>query len=134
MSAIENKSILVIGGLSGIGYGFADRALAEGARLHIASSNASRVQQSVDGLKQKYSGADISGHTRDLANPDVEKNPEKLLESAKPLDHIAFTAGDALAVMPLDQIDLEAIHKAGHIRFAVPLLLAKLAPRHLKPG
>ncbi|RYP00175.1 hypothetical protein DL764_006606 [Monosporascus ibericus] len=81
MSAIKNKSVLVIGGSSGIGYGVADKALAEGAKPR----------------------ADISGWTCDLADPNVEKN-------------------------------LEAIHKAGHIRFAVPLLLAKLAPHYLKPG
>lgn len=64
----------------------------------------------------------------------MEKGLENVLESVKLLDHIVFTASDALAIVPLGNINLEAIHKAGHIRFAVPLLLAKLAPRYLKPG
>lgn len=134
MSTIKNKSILIIGGSSGIGYGVADRALAEGAKVYIASSNASRVQRSVDNLKKKYPGADISGRTCDLLDPDVEKNLENVLKSVNLLDHIVFTAGDALTIVPLDSINLEAIHKAGHIRFAVPLLLAKLTPRYLKSG
>ncbi|KAM5349613.1 hypothetical protein ACJ41O_006118 [Fusarium nematophilum] len=134
MPAIKNTSVFVIGGSSGIGYAVADRALAEGAKVHIVSSNPSRVQQSVAALKRKHSGAEVSSQTCDLADPNVEQNLEKVLESIKPLDHIVYTAGDALAIVPLAQINLEMIHKAGHIRFAVPLLLAKLAPRYLKPG
>ncbi|GME47519.1 short-chain dehydrogenase [Neofusicoccum parvum] len=102
--------------------------------VYIASSNASRIQQSVDNLKKKHPGADISGQTCDLSGQNVRKNLENVLESVKLLDHIVFTAGDALAIVPLDNINLEAIHKAGHIRFAIPLLLAKLAPHYLKPG
>ncbi|KAH6867859.1 short-chain dehydrogenase [Thelonectria olida] len=134
MPSIRNKSVLVIGGSSGIGYGVAERALAEGAKVCIASSNAARVQQSVDALHHKYPGADISGHTCDLGDSNVETYLKTLLESIAPLDHIVFTAGDALAITPLEQISLEAIHNAGHIRFAAPLLLAKLAPHYLKPG
>ncbi|KAL1616840.1 hypothetical protein SLS56_011272 [Neofusicoccum ribis] len=107
MSVIKNESVLVIGGSSGIGYGVADRALAEGAKVCIASSNASRIQQSIDNLKKKHPGADVSGQTCDLSGPNVEKNLENVLESVKLLDHIVFTAGDALAI---------------------------LAPRYLKPG
>ncbi|KAL9570429.1 hypothetical protein ACKAV7_005437 [Fusarium commune] len=35
--------------------------------------------------------------------------------------------------MPIPQITLDAVHRAGHVRFAVPLLLSKYAQRHLKP-
>ncbi|KAH7231225.1 uncharacterized protein BKA55DRAFT_714082, partial [Fusarium redolens] len=130
--AIKNTSVLVIGGSSGIGYGVANKALAEGARVHIVSSNPSRLEQSVAALKQKHIGADVSSQPCDLVDPNVERNLEKVLESIEPLDHIVYTAGDALAIVPLAQINLDSIHKASHIRFTVPLLLAKLAPRYLK--
>jgi NAD(P)-dependent dehydrogenase (short-subunit alcohol dehydrogenase family) len=134
MSPIENTTILVIGGSSGIGYGVAEKALAERAAVHIASSNASRVQESTKSLQQRFPDAQIFGHVCDLAGPDVEKSLECLLTTVGPLDHIVFTAADRLAIQPLDAIDLDAIHRAGHIRFAVPLLLAKLAPRFVNPG
>ncbi|KAJ6134024.1 hypothetical protein N7523_000346 [Penicillium sp. IBT 18751x] len=134
MPSIKDTTILIIGGSSGIGYGVAEKALSEHAKVHIASSNASRVQESIKTLQAKFPEAQISGHVCDLAGSDVEKNLEQLLSTVGPLDHIVFTAGDSLPVRPLDTIDLEAIHRAGHIRFAVPLLLAKLAPRFLNPG
>lgn len=134
MAPIQNSTVLVIGGSSGIGYGVAKKCLTEGANVHIASSNASRVQESTDSLKQTTSNAQITGHVCDLASQDVESHLEKLLNAVGPLDHLAFTAGDKLPIKSLDSINLDAIHRAGHIRFAVPLLLGKLAPRFLKPG
>ncbi|KAJ5127792.1 short-chain dehydrogenase [Penicillium atrosanguineum] len=134
MPSIKNSTVLVIGGSSGIGYGVAEKALAEHAKVHIASSNASRVRESTETLQEKFPEEHISGHLCDLADSGVERNLELLLTTIGPLDHIVFTAGDRLSIQPLDSIDLEAIHRAGHIRFAVPLLLAKLAPRFLKPG
>lgn len=134
MAPIKNSTVLVIGGSSGIGYGVARKCLTEGANVHIASSNASRVQESIESLKQTTSDAQITGHVCDLAGQDVESHLEKLLNAAGPLDHLVFTAGDKLPIKSLDSIDLDDINRAGHIRFAVPLLLGKLAPRFLKPG
>lgn len=134
MPSIKDSTVLVIGGSSGIGYGVAEKALAEHAKVHIASSNASRVRESTKTLQEKFPEASISGHVCDLADASVERNLELLLTTVGPLDHIVFTAGDRLPIRPLDTIDLEAIHQAGHVRFAVPLLLAKLAPRFLNPG
>lgn len=134
MAPIKDTTVLVIGGTSGIGYGVARKCLAEGAIVHIASSNVSRVSESIDSLKQTFPDANITGHVCDLAGQDVEARLEKLFAAVGPLDHLVFTAGDNLSITPLNNISLDAIHRAGHIRFAVPLLLGKLAPRFLKPG
>ncbi|RHZ62472.1 uncharacterized protein CDV56_108509 [Aspergillus thermomutatus] len=117
MPSIQDSTILIIGGSSGIGYGVAEKCLTEGARVHIASSNKSRVHSSVKSLKEKISNAPISGHVCDLSSRDVEKNLEQLLSTVAPIDHIVFTAGDSLAIMPLDSIDLDMIQRAGHIRW-----------------
>ncbi|OQE37693.1 hypothetical protein PENCOP_c009G04063 [Penicillium coprophilum] len=119
MPSISDKSVLVIG---------------EGAKVHIASSSSSRVNKSASLLKQQFPYAEIFGHVCDIADRNVEQNLEKLLEAVKPLDHIVFTAGDALPVKSLEETDLDAIQRTGHIRFAVPLLVAKLAPRFLTTG
>lgn len=136
MAPIQNSTVLVIGGSSGIGYGVAKKCLTEGANVHIALSNASRVQESTDSLKQTASNANaqITGHVCDLASQDVESHLEKLLNAVGLLDHLVYTAGDKLPIKSLDSINLDAIHRAGHIRFAVLLLLGKLALRFLKPG
>lgn len=57
-----------------------------------------------------------------------------LLEQVGKLDHIVFTAGDALAQMELASIDMEKMKKAGMVRFFAPLLLAKHAPKYLSSG
>ncbi|AEO69921.1 uncharacterized protein THITE_2146808 [Thermothielavioides terrestris NRRL 8126] len=88
MPPIRNKSVLVIGGSSGIGYAVADGALAEGARVRIASSNASRVQQSVAALKQKHPEGDVAGYVCDLTSPDLEQKLDELLAAVQPLDHV----------------------------------------------
>ncbi|OJJ67036.1 hypothetical protein ASPBRDRAFT_34764 [Aspergillus brasiliensis CBS 101740] len=134
MPSIKDCTVLVIGGSSGIGYGVAEKCLSEGANVHIASSNASRVDKSAVALKRKFPGGGITAHVCDLAGDDVERHLERLLSAIGSLDHIIFTAGDNLAIQPLDTIDLHAIRRAGHVRFAVPLLLAKLAPRFLNSG
>ncbi|KAI9369008.1 short-chain dehydrogenase [Aspergillus egyptiacus] len=134
MPPIKNTRILIIGGSSGIGLGVADKCLEEGATVHIASSNSSRVQETTTSLAQKHPGAKISGHVCDLSGDDVEERLAALLEAVKPLDHVVFTAGDRLAIQPLENVTLDSIRRAGHIRFVVPLLLAKLAPRYMSPG
>ncbi|KAF7167259.1 hypothetical protein CNMCM5623_000621 [Aspergillus felis] len=134
MPSIKNSTIVIFGGSAGIGYGVADKCLSEGAIVHISSSNASRITQAVSSLKEKYPAGQVTGHTCDLSLPDVEQRLVKLFEEIGSCDHIVYTAGDALAVKPLKDIDLQFVQKAGHIRFHVPLLVAKLALRVLKPG
>ncbi|GFF50244.1 putative short-chain dehydrogenase [Aspergillus udagawae] len=134
MPPIHGSKILIIGGSTGIGYGVAEKCLTEGAIVHIASSNESKVSASVQALKEKLNGAPISGHVCDLSSGELEKDLERLLRALAPIDHIVFTAGDSLAIKPLDSINLCLIQSAGHVRFAVPLLIAKLAPRFMKPG
>ncbi|KAL2001511.1 hypothetical protein VTN02DRAFT_1652 [Thermoascus thermophilus] len=145
MPSIAGTNVLVLGGTSGIGYAVAQAALREGAAaVHISSSNPTRVAAAVSRLKESSSSSTgaVIGHTCDLGTDDVEKRLEALLDEAtatgekKKLDHIVFTAGDALAIKNVTDptFDLAYIQKAGHIRFFVPLLLAKLAPRYLTPS
>ncbi|KAL4893067.1 hypothetical protein BDV59DRAFT_193271 [Aspergillus ambiguus] len=133
MPSIKGMTILVIGGSSGIGYGVAEKSLSEGAIVHIASSNPSRVSGSSQSLQAKFPNGQITGHTCDLSGDDVEAQLRSLLNAIGQLDHIVFTAGDSLSLVPINNISLETIHKAGRVRFVAPLLLAKLAPQYLKP-
>lgn len=149
MPSIAGTNVLVVGGTSGIGYAVAQAALREGAaQVHISSSNSTRVAAAVSKLKSSASSSssvtgttgEVIGHTCDLSTDDVEKRLEDLLSHVtsgeKKLDHIVYTAGDALSIKNVADptFDLAYIRKAGHIRFFAPLLLAKLAPRYLTPS
>lgn len=58
----------------------------------------------------------------------------KLLEAAGKLDHIIHTAGDALAIKGINDIDIDFVTKAGSVRFFAPLMIAKHAPKYLTGG
>ncbi|KAL4807123.1 hypothetical protein BDV18DRAFT_159343 [Aspergillus unguis] len=134
MPSIKNTNVLVIGGSSGIGLGVAEKCLAEDATVHIASSNPARINEAIASLQAKYPSSKPTGHVCDLNSEEVEKNLQALLEAVQPLDHIVFTAGDRLNILPLENISLDSIRQAGHVRFVVPLLLAKLAPKYMTRG
>ncbi|KAL1967360.1 hypothetical protein VTN77DRAFT_3144 [Rasamsonia byssochlamydoides] len=140
MPSISGQSIVIIGGSSGIGFAVAKLALAEGVRVAIVSSNPTRVADAVQRLKSAYPNGQITGHECDLKQEDVESRLEKVFadvtaaNGGELLDHIVFTAGDRLAMKPIQDIDLAFIRQAGQVRFMAPLLVAKLAPRFLKPS
>lgn len=90
-------------------------------------------------LKKSYpsSSGKISGRTCDLGDYNtLEANLKQLFEQTGPgkLDHIIHTAGDPLAMMKLDDIDMGKILKAGTVRFFAPLLIGKFARHYLNPG
>lgn len=80
----------------------------------------------------------ISGHVCDLSQLDyIEANLTTLLQYAAKggkIDHIIFTAGDALSICPVAEITVESIQKIGTVRFFGSLILAKLCPAYLSPG
>ena len=108
-----------------------------GCKVIVSSSNPSRVEQTVKKLRQSYpsNASNVSGHACNLGDEkSIEKNLVELLEKSGKLDHIVYTAADALAQMPLDTIDIEKIHKAGLLRFFGPMLVGKHASKYLTGG
>lgn len=69
----------------------------------------------------------------------MEQNLKALLDFATEsgshkLDHIVYTAGDPIAIMKLENIDVAMAQRAGMVRFFGPLVLGKLAPAYMNPG
>ena len=138
MPPISGQSLLVIGGSSGIGAAVARLAAEQGARVSIASSNSKRVTNAVEKIKTQASIRDthIRGFTIDLSQPDVEQALEKLLTETtvdSRLDHIVVTAGQA-GILPVTRVDRAYLLSQAQLTVVVPTLLAKLAPRFLKPN
>ena len=136
---LHNSRVLVIGGSSGLGYGAAEATLEHGALVVISSSNESRIQEATDKLKKSYPSfaSNIHGLTTDLSNEDtLESELDSILKRATEalggkLDHVIFTAADALVPMKLTDMTVEKIRKAGTLRWLAPLLLAKFLPTYL---
>ena len=139
-SKLHNARVLVIGGTSGLGFCVAEAALEHGAQVCIAGSKQPKLDKAVSRLQSTYpdKASKVHGHVCDLSQPEeLESNIETLLKAAAAdtkIDHIAFTAGDLLKLVPIAEATVESIQKGGTVRFLAPLLLGKLAPKYLSPG
>ena len=139
-SKLHNARVLVLGGTSGIGFCVAEAALEHGAQVCISGSKQPKLDNAVSRLRSTYpeKASNIHGHLCDLSQPEqLESNISSLLKAAAAdsmIDHIVFTAGDPLNLVPIAEATVESIQKGGNVRFLAPLLLGKLAPKYLSPG
>ncbi|KAK3649635.1 hypothetical protein LTR56_006818 [Elasticomyces elasticus] len=137
---LHGAKVLILGGSSGIGFGVAEALLEHGSTVIISSSNPDRVQKTIEKLQKSYPSKKdhISGHACNLGDQaTVEDNIKNLFETATKdgkLDHVVYTAGDPLAMMKLDDIDMSKLVQAGMVRFFAPLLVGKYAPKYLNAG
>jgi NAD(P)-dependent dehydrogenase (short-subunit alcohol dehydrogenase family) len=114
---LTDQRVLVVGGASGIGYAVAQAALADGARVTIASTNADKVRAAADALGAEAAILDV----RD------EAGVAAYFAGSGPFDHIATTAGDwgGQRGKSLKDLDLDAARSSFDVRFWGALALAK---------
>jgi NAD(P)-dependent dehydrogenase (short-subunit alcohol dehydrogenase family) len=128
---LQSKRVLILGGSAGLGYGVAEACLEYGSTVSISSSNEQRVQKSVAKLQEAYPSKKdrVKGFACNLSGDDVEDKLIELLRKAGDVEHVVFTAGDQLATMPIQDMNMANVKKAGQIRYFAPLLLAKHLPK-----
>ncbi len=93
-----------------------------------------RINEAVARLRKSYptTKAEIIGYVCNLGDETtLESNIKTLFSTVGQLDHIVFTAGDSLAIKPLDDVDLPFIKQAGMVRFFAPLLVAKYGSKNM---
>ena len=93
---LQGQKVVVIGGSSGIGFAVAKGALADGARVTIGSSNPQNVEAAVAKL-----GPGASGHAVDVK---TEADVAAFFDKIDGLDHLVYTAGESLQLVPLDAV------------------------------
>lgn len=135
---LSNVRVLVFGGTSGIGFGVANMALAEGAYVTISGSRQPKVDEKVKLLRSYYpklAPDRISGYAVDLKDTaNVEKNLTDIFEKVtqggeKKIDHIAFTAGDIPDLPKIPDVNAQDIAPGFSIRFTSTAIIAKLLSR-----
>ncbi len=126
--SLKDKRVLVIGGGSGIGYAVAELAVAEGASVVVASTNAEKVAAAAKKLGSQASSA--------VLDVSIEKNVQQFFSDNGKFDHIAFTAGDFIPSMftSLVDLDFEEAAKLMNVRYWGALAVAKYAAKILPPG
>jgi NAD(P)-dependent dehydrogenase (short-subunit alcohol dehydrogenase family) len=125
-NGLSNKRIVILGGSSGIGLAVAQQAAAQGAHVVIASSNAERVQQAAQTV-----GGTVEGLTVDLSS---EKAIRDFFAKLGDLDHLVFTAGDALQLGEIAMADLEKAHQAFDLRYWAALAAVKYGSPKIRQG
>lgn len=92
MATLQNQSVVVVGGSSGIGFGVALAALqAQASVVIIASSNEERVSGAVERLKAFKLPGEVRGETINAKDPASIKDFATRIGT---VDHIAWTSGD----------------------------------------
>jgi NAD(P)-dependent dehydrogenase (short-subunit alcohol dehydrogenase family) len=92
----------------------------------VASSNRQRVDAALRRLPKN-----ASGHAVDLRS---ETAIRELFETLGDFDHLAHTAGEPLALGPIDETDVGAAQRALEIRLWGAYAAVKHAHRHIRPG
>ena len=133
-SKLAGQHVIILGGTAGIGFAVAQACIEYGGTVTVSSSSEARVTGAIESIKKDYPSAKdrISGYTCDLSTADVEANIEKLFLQTGQVDHIVFTAGNQLPLAKLEDLTLEKMHQAGHIRSFAAVLTAKVGLKYLR--
>jgi NAD(P)-dependent dehydrogenase (short-subunit alcohol dehydrogenase family) len=125
---LSGKKVVVIGGTSGIGRAVANRCVALGADLVVASSSTEKV----DAARSELPAGAVAA-TADVTD---ERQVAALFEQVGSFDHLVYTAGDwgPMAGGRLAGLDLDRAGDVFSVRFWGALAAAKHAHPSIVPG
>jgi NAD(P)-dependent dehydrogenase (short-subunit alcohol dehydrogenase family) len=123
---LNGKNVLVLGGSSGIGMAVARAANAQGAQVTIVSSNPDRVSAALLDLPDG-----CAGESMNLADGDSIR---AFFDRREAIDHLVYTAGEAIALGMLEDCDVADARRFWEIRYWGAFQAAKAAHRHIRPG
>ncbi|WP_067891930.1 SDR family oxidoreductase [Nocardia vaccinii] len=123
---LEDKRVVLLGGTAGIGLATAQAAAAAGARVVVVSSNPDNVAKA---SAQLPTGA--QGETVDLSR---ESEIEALFARLGAFDHLVYTAGESLALFPLQDVAIDAAQRFFQTRFWGAYTSVKYAVPHINTG
>ncbi|WP_335981750.1 SDR family oxidoreductase [Streptomyces sp. CA2R106] len=122
----SGQRVVVIGGSSGMGLATARAAAAAGAAVTIASSSQARIDAALAELPDTCDGAAVD--IRD------EAAVADLFARVGGLDHLVYTAGDAVRPQPLADLPLDEARKLLDVRFWGTVAAVKHAAPRIRPG
>jgi NAD(P)-dependent dehydrogenase (short-subunit alcohol dehydrogenase family) len=123
---LHQQRVVVLGGTSGIGFATAKAAACRGAEVTVVSSRPASVDQALTDLPPG-----THGRAADLTDAGQVSH---LFQDLGSIDHLVFTAGEPLALMSLDTLDLDKARDFFNLRYFGALSAVHAAIPHLRPG
>ncbi|GAA0390202.1 SDR family oxidoreductase [Microbispora corallina] len=123
---LKGQRVVVLGGTSGIGLATADAAAAQGAEVAVVSSRRAGVDRALAALP-----AGTLGRAADLGDPAQVR---AVIQEIGELDHLVFTAGEALDLMPVATLDPGAARDFFTVRYFGALAAVQAAAPLIRPG
>lgn len=123
---LAGQRVVILGGTSGIGFATAAAAAREGADVLVVSSKDTSVERALGTLP-----AGAKGEAVDLTDAG---RITAFFERTGAFDHLVFTAGEPLALMALDDLDIEAAREFFTLRYFGALAASSAAAPHIRPG
>jgi NAD(P)-dependent dehydrogenase (short-subunit alcohol dehydrogenase family) len=116
MMNLRDQHVAVLGGSSGIGLATAMAAAEQGARVTIVSRNIDKALAAMP--------AGTAGRSVDLSDA---RAVTALFEDLGAVDHLVYTAGEPLALMPLDILDVDTARDFFTVRYFGALAAVRAA-------
>ena len=121
---LENQTVIIVGGSSGIGLGVAEALLSEGATVTIVGRTPEKLRAAQEALgspeRVKAVAADVT----------QEKQVRALFEEVAAFDHLVVTRGMPPVVAPVASFDIDAVRRFVDLVLVSTISLAK----HAAPG
>jgi NAD(P)-dependent dehydrogenase (short-subunit alcohol dehydrogenase family) len=129
MGVLDDKTVVVTGGTTGIGYATAELFAKEGARIVVSGRDAQRVEGAAEAL-----GAGVTGIAADQAClRDVERLAKDAAAVLGPIDVLVLNAGIALP-RPVGSIDEAHYDALFDVNVKGPLFTLQAFLPHLADG
>jgi NAD(P)-dependent dehydrogenase (short-subunit alcohol dehydrogenase family) len=124
--SLKEKTVILLGGSSGLGLATAKAAAAEGANVVIVSGNQQRINEALTELPEGSRGYAI--------NLNSEENIKEFFGQIGPFDHLVYTAGENLNLTVIAETDIEQAHTFFNLRYWGAYAAIKYGSLQIKAG
>ena len=116
MDSFKDKTVVITGGATGIGFGLAKRFGSEGAKIVIGEPRQNRLDEAVAELKGL--GVDASAMVMDVTDPkSMEALADFAWDTYGGVHVLINNAGIAIGRTPMVDLPLEDLHKLMNVNF-----------------